>query len=127
MLIEHILELVLGLPLKSNKLKSKSITASPSDNGDRDDDRRPSTRRLHMETHTRSDGKLDMAVNLSSSECQVHHNSMARSFVTRELDRIVDRHPWSPPRLQHVFVVLIWRHHVVRVAITQRADSNSPS
>lgn len=126
-LIQHILELVLGLSLKSNKLDSESITLLPSDDGKSNDDRRPSTWRLHLKTHTRLDGELDMALNLTSGECQVPHNPMARPFVSRELDRIVDRHSRSTSWLQLFFVVLFRRHHVVGVPTTQRADSNRPS
>lgn len=95
-LIQHILEVVLGPSLKSNKLDSESITLLPSDDGKGNDDRRASAWRLHLKTHTRLDGKLDTALDFTSGECQVPHHPTARSSVfSRESDGIVDRHSWS--------------------------------
>lgn len=115
MLVQHILELVLGRPLKSNKLDSESITLLPSDDGKSDDDRRPSTWRLYVKRHARSDRKLDLTVNLTAGKCQVPHHPMACPFVSGELDGIVDRHSRSTSWLQLFFVVLFRRHHIVGV------------
>ena len=76
-LIQHLFELVLGIALKSHKLESESIALRPPDNGKGDDDRRSSTGRLHMETHTRSDRVLDVALDLTSGKRKIHHGPMA--------------------------------------------------
>lgn len=80
-----------------------------------------------METHTRPERELDLTVNLTSGKCQVHHSPMARSFISCELDWIVDRHSRPTSWVQLLFVVLLWSHHVVGVPATQCPDSNSPS
>jgi hypothetical protein len=76
-LIQHVLELFLRLAFKSNELESKSITMLPTDDGEANDDRGPSARGMHMETHMRPDGDLDMALNLTSGERQIPHCPMA--------------------------------------------------
>lgn len=76
-LIQHVLELFLRLAFKSNELEPKSITMLPTDDGEANDDRGPSARRMHMETHMRPDRDLDMALNLTSGECQIPHRPMA--------------------------------------------------
>ena len=75
-LIQHIPELFLGSTLKSNELKSKSITLLPTDDSEGDDNRRPSLRSLYTETQASSDGELDMALDLTSSNREIGHRSM---------------------------------------------------
>ena len=76
-LVQHILELFLGSTLKSNELESKSITILPTDDGEGDDNRRPSLRSLYTETQTRSDGEVDMALDFTSGNREIDHRSMA--------------------------------------------------
>jgi hypothetical protein len=76
-LIQHILELSLDSTLKPNELESKSITILPSDDGEGDDNRRPSLRSLHMETETGSDGELDKALDFTSGNREISHRSVA--------------------------------------------------
>jgi hypothetical protein len=83
-LVQHILELFLGSTLKANELESKSITILPTDDGKGDDDGRPGARRLHMKTDTRSDRRLDMTFDLTSSERKIDHSAMTGPLVSRE-------------------------------------------
>ena len=77
MLIQHIFELFLRIALKSNELEPESITLIPPNHGEGDDDRRPSTRRLHMETDTGPDWELDVALDLTSGKREILHGPMA--------------------------------------------------
>lgn len=76
-LIQHIRELFLGFTLKSNELKSKSITILPSDDGEGDDNRRPSLRSLHMKMKTCSSWELGMALDFTPGDREIGHCSMA--------------------------------------------------
>jgi hypothetical protein len=77
MLVQHIFELLFGIAVKSDELEPEAIISFPSDDGQSNDDQRPSTGRLDLEAQMGSDGKLDMAFDFASSKCQVHHFAMA--------------------------------------------------
>lgn len=70
-LIQHVLELSLGITLKSNELDPEPITLFPSDDGEGYDNRRPRSGRFKLETKTRADGKVDMAINLPTGYCEI--------------------------------------------------------
>lgn len=76
-LVQHVFELFFGSTLKSNELESESIAILPSDDGESDDNRRPSLWSLHTETQTSSDGELDMALDFTSGNREICHRSMA--------------------------------------------------
>lgn len=76
-LIQHILELFFGSTLKSNELESKSITILPTDDGEGDDDRRPSLWSLYTEAQAGPDGELDMALDFTSGNREISHRSLA--------------------------------------------------
>lgn len=56
MLVQHIFELLFGIAVKSDELEPEAIISFPSDDGQRDHDRRPGTGRLYMETQMRANG-----------------------------------------------------------------------
>jgi len=58
MLVQHVLKLLLGLALKSDELQAISIILLPSDNSERDNDRRTGAGKLNMKREMRTDGKL---------------------------------------------------------------------
>jgi hypothetical protein len=75
-LIQHIFKLFLRIALKSHELESESIALIPPNHSEGDDDRRPSSGRLHMETQTRSDRVPDVALDLTSGKREIHHGPM---------------------------------------------------
>lgn len=83
-LVQHILELFFGSAFKSNELESKSITILPTNEGESDDNRRPSLRSLYTEAQAGSDGKLDGAFDFTSGNREIGQRSVARSFISSE-------------------------------------------
>ena len=75
-LIQHILELSLGSPLKSNELEPESITILPTDDSEGDDDRRPRLWSLYTEAQAGPDGELDMAFDFTSGNREISHRSL---------------------------------------------------
>jgi hypothetical protein len=75
-LVQHILELSLGSTLKSNELESKSVTIPPTDDGEGDDNRRPSLWSLHMKTQTCSNRELDLTLDFTSGNREIGQRSM---------------------------------------------------
>lgn len=76
MLVQHILKLFLGSAIKSNELESKSVAVFPTNDGEYDDNRRPSLRSLHTKAQTGSDGKLNHAFDLTSGNREIGHRSL---------------------------------------------------
>ena len=65
-LIQHIFQLLLGIALKSNELDAVPIVPVPPNDGERDDDRRPGTGRLHLQTKMGADRKRHLAHDLTA-------------------------------------------------------------
>lgn len=65
-LIQHILQLLLGIALKSNELDAAPIVPLPPNDGERDDDRRPGTGRLHLQMKMGADRKRRLAHDLTA-------------------------------------------------------------
>lgn len=99
MLVQHVLELLLGMAFESNELEPEPVTPLPSDNGERDDDRRSRTGRFYFETKMRADGEVDVALNFTAGNRKIHHRAMSGPLVSRKQDAIIDCHSWSGPQL----------------------------
>jgi hypothetical protein len=65
-LIRHVFKLLFGIALKSNELDAVPIVPLPPNDGERDDDWRPGTGRLHLQMKMGADRNLRLAHNLTA-------------------------------------------------------------
>jgi hypothetical protein len=77
MLVQHILELSLGIAFESNELDPEPVPLLPSDDGEADDDRRSRTGRFYFERKMRADGKVDVAVNLATGNSEISQHPVS--------------------------------------------------
>ena len=117
MLIEHFLKLPLGLPFESDEFHPVSIVFLPPDDGQRDDDWDTGPGKLDMQAKMRTDGELDIALDLASADGKVCQYAFSGHFITGERYAIIHRHP----RLRS------WLHPPAPLFLSQRAGSNKPN
>jgi len=65
-LIQHVFQLLLGIALKSNELDAVPIISLPPNDGERDDDRRSGTGRLHLQMKMGADRNRRLAHDLTA-------------------------------------------------------------
>ena len=65
-LIQHVFQLLFGIALKSNELDAAPIVPLPPNDGERDNDRRPGTGRLHLQMKMGADRNRRLARNLTA-------------------------------------------------------------
>ena len=65
-LIQHVFQLLFGIALKSNELDAVPIVPLPPNDGERDNDRRPGTGRLHLQMKMGADRNRRLTHNLTA-------------------------------------------------------------
>jgi hypothetical protein len=65
-LIQHVFQLLFGIALKSNELDAAPIVPLPPNDGERDNDRRPGTGRLHLQMKMGADRNRRLTHNLTA-------------------------------------------------------------
>lgn len=76
LLVQHILELFLGIPFEAYEFESISFPLLPPDNTKSDNNRWSGTGGLHMETQACPKRKLDGTLDLTTVKRQIPHGSM---------------------------------------------------
>jgi len=71
MLIQHVLKLLFGFALKSDKLQPVPIILLPSDDRESDNDRRAGTGQLNMQAEMRADGKPHAGIKLAPADGEI--------------------------------------------------------
>lgn len=97
-LIQHVFQLLFGIALKSNELDAVPIVPVPPNDGERDDDRRPGTGRLHLQMKMGADRNRHLAHDLTACDREISEYPFTGNMVAGDENWIVDSHslprPW---------------------------------
>ena len=93
MLVEHFLKLPLGLAFESDEFHSVSVVFLPPDDGQRDDDRDTGPGKFKLQAEMRTDGELDIALDLASADGKICQDTFPGHCITGKRHTIIYRHP----------------------------------
>lgn len=118
MLVQHILQLPLGIAFKSHELEPEPVPLLPAHHSEGNDDRRPGAGRFHFETKMRADGKVDVALNFTAGDGEIFQHPVSGPLVSGKQNRIVDLDSRSGPRLHTSRLFSLYRKRCTRRSST---------